>query len=152
MLRTVDSRGNWFTRAADGARSFLLAQGNWDWDGSPATAWSRFWVIIYSVGGVPWSEIDWGDVGLTWGQADLTWGSTATAAEVAAVRGIVRYWKPAHARCEKIIVVLDDAAAFDPTDPPGPPLPDGTWGDNWTYSAGAAVFPRYRNAAYWPGS
>lgn len=150
-IRTVDARGNWFTRNADGTRSFALAKGNWDWDGSPATSWSRFWVIVYSVAGdleAPWGRIYWGDP-LEWGASGLTWGSTATYDEVRAIRSIVRDWKPQGTRCKNIIIVLDDAAAFDPTDPPGAPLPDGTWG---RYGLDNITAARDSRAIYWRGT
>jgi hypothetical protein len=36
VLRTVDRRGNWYTRNADGTRSYVLNAGNWLWDEEPA--------------------------------------------------------------------------------------------------------------------
>lgn len=145
-LRTVDQRGNWFTLDGDD-QAYVFDQGNWDWDGLPDTNWSRFWLIIYSETG-PWERVEWGTH--DWGEAGRTWGSTATPEEVKSIRGIVRDWKPAHAKCVKIIVSFEDDA-FDPTDAQ-PPLPDGTWGRNWKYSGGVVVRTRDDRAIYWGGT
>lgn len=149
-IRTVDASGNWFTIEANGDEEYLLAQGNWDWDGAPATNWSKFWVIIYSTGGVPWSrDGTWND-GETWGEPGQgTWGSTATVEEVDTIRAIVREWMPRHARCLNLIVSFSDSA-FDPTDT-NPPLPDGTWG-NWSKLVGGVQVPaRDPDGIYWDG-
>jgi len=144
-LRTVDRRGNWYERAADGSRSVTLDQGNWDWDGGASTSWSRFWVIIFVDQG-PWT--------LRWthtagGSGTATDGTTsATAAEVAAVKSIIAEWKPAGTRCEWIIVCEDDPSTkFGPTtgDDPG-----GTWGD-WSDGAASARPVRDSSARYWVG-
>lgn len=145
-FRTVDNRGNWFSRAADGTRSFLLSQPNWDWDGN-AAAWARFWVIIYP--GSLWVQVDhWGDPGVTWGGGSRTWGSTATADQVASVRAIVADWKPAHTRCENIIVAFDPAS-FDPSSPAS--SPNGLWG-RWSKNVGGTqVRARLSTAIYLDG-
>lgn len=141
-LRTVDRRGNWFERAADGTRSFTLGAGNWDWDGGAASNWSRFWVIIFTDQG-PWT--------LRWahpGGAATDGTTTATADEIAGVRTIVREWKPAGTTCEWIIVCdADPAAKFGPAtgDDPG-----GTWG-RWSDGAANARPVRDPSARYWAG-
>lgn len=146
-VRTVDQRGNWFTVDRDGSESYVLDTGNWNWDTAYTDAdWGRFWVIIYpTTDGEPW------DVGPRWGDADAvysssrTWGTTATPGQVAAVRQIVRDWKPAGTRCETIIIAFDDAS-FDPT----APEPDGDW---LQWGVGD---PRDKNrldtARYWKGT
>lgn len=125
--RTVDNRGNWYTIDEDGTRSFLLNQGNWDWDDSPEK-WSRFWVILYPPPSLWTQGPTIGDPDL-WGGAigtpGYTIGSTATPEQVAGVKSIVREWKPAGTRCVRIIVAFD-GSYFDPTDAI-PPNPDGTW-------------------------
>lgn len=137
-FRTVDQRGNWFSRSAAGVETYTLDTGNWNWDGAADTPnWARFWVIIYP--GTTWAQThQWGDPGLTWGASGLTWGSTATSGQVKMTRQIVRNWKPAGTRCIKIIVAFD-TASFDPT----APEPDGTWDDPAN---------RLTTAAYWDGT
>lgn len=149
--RTVDARGNWYTRMPDGSKSFLLNQGNWNWDGSaPATRWSRFWVIIYppSALWVPQPH-NWGDTsGPSWGQPVNTVGSTATADEVQTIRAIVKDWKPAGTRCVNVIIAFDPAS-FSPASPE----PDGTWGlfGGTKVVAGRRVDARLSTARYWDG-
>lgn len=156
-FRTVDARGNWYSRAADGTESFSLAQANWNWDDRPLAAdgrqrWSRFWVIIYPNG--LWSEsaYDWGDAaGPGWGESTLTLGSTATPDHVAAIRHLVSDWKPAGTRCVNIIVAFD-AASFPPTagvNDAG--MPAGLW-ERWSKNvAGTQVSARLSTARYWDG-
>ncbi len=150
-FRTVDRRGNWFSRAADGTESYLLKQDNWNWDGEPATKWSRFWVVIYP--GTRWVPAPaWGAVGgPTWGDNQLSWGSTATGEEVRTVRAMIADWKPAGTRCVGIIVAFDPAS-FEPSMPPGDPgLPDGTWGRGSKLVSGRAAPSRLSTAIYWDG-
>lgn len=148
VVKTVDRRGNWYQINADGAEIATLAAGPFDWDGVPASEWSRFWVIIYPVGGTdPWAlSGDWADADLwgsgVWGTAKKTIGTTATTDQVAAVRSIIRDWKPAGTTCEWIIVAYD-AASFTPGDSPG-----GTWG-TWGDHTGSPV--RLSTARYWKG-
>jgi hypothetical protein len=73
-FRTVDVRGNWYSRDAAGVETTSLNQANWDWDGD-AARWSRFWVIIYPNGLWTTTVDDWGDTDLDWGDAGHTWGS-----------------------------------------------------------------------------
>lgn len=155
MIRTVDAHGNWYTREVDGSTSVLLQQGNWDWDGSAETLWSRFWVILYPPAslwteGAPWGDPDqWGGA---WGTSGYTWGTTATPEQVSTVREIVRQWKPAGTRCVKIIVAFD-SASFDPESAPGAPgMPDGTWHKPYVVVDGAAVPNRLATARYWRGT
>lgn len=145
-LRIVTNSGVWYTRAADGTLSHYRASpNNWDWDGD-SDSWSRFWLIMYPPVTLWDAEDTWGDG--TWGDGG-TWGSTATEDQVKTVQMLVQRWKPAHARCEWIIEALDDAS-FDPTDPPGAPLPDGTWGP---WADGDPVAPtRLATARYWDGA
>jgi len=150
VVRTVDQRGNWFTIEADGTETTSIDTGNWDWDGSPASHWSRFWVVIYPVGGTdPWArngqigDADLWGAGVV-GTAGKTVGTTATPAQVASVRQIIRDWKPANAICEWIIIAFD-AATFTPA---GATDPNGEWG-SWGNHTGAPV--RLSSARYWRG-
>jgi hypothetical protein len=119
-LRIVNNAGAWYTLNADGTTEYVLG-GNWNWDGN-TVQWSRFWLLIYPPADLWVRSGTWGD-GSLWGEG--TWGSTATVEQVESIRGIVAEWQAPHARCVNIILVFD-AAAFDPTDA-APPLPDGTW-------------------------
>lgn len=145
--RIVDARGNWYGRAANGTKSFLLDQANWNWDGVDPARWCRFWVIIYPNG--LWSQdTEWGAVsGPSWGSGSGSWGSTATPDEVQTVRRIVRDWKRAGSRCVNVIVAFDPAS-FDPTSPE----PDGTWGQASKNDGGVQVPSRLGTAIYWDGT
>jgi hypothetical protein len=129
ISRTVDNRGNWHTRSADGAETSLLDQGNWDWDGD-TSKWARFWPILYPPAELWTAGPTLGDPAL-WGGAlgtpGYTVGSTATPEQVAAVKNLVREWKPAGSRCPKVVIAFD-ADDFEPTDA-SPPNPDGDWSE-----------------------
>jgi hypothetical protein len=151
-LRTVDNRGNWYSRAADGTESAVLNEGNWDWDGNE-DRWSRFWVIIYPNGLWTESQFDWGDTaGPDWGENNgTTWGSTAPSEHVQSVRFIISDWKPAGTRCVNIIIAFDNAS-FDPTaSVSAPGMPNGLWG-GWSKNVGGVQVPaRLDTARYWDG-
>jgi hypothetical protein len=147
-FRTVDVRGNWYSRSSAGVETSSLAAANWDWDGAGSTArWSRFWVIIYP--GTLWNTTtdDWGDADLDWAETDHVWGCTATPDQVATVKHLIRDWKPAGTRCVEVIAAFD-ANSFDPT----APEPDGTW-DRWgTTTDGVRVASRLSTARYFGGT
>lgn len=63
------------------------------------------------------------------------------------IRALVKKWKPAHAKCDKIIIAFDPAS-FDPDDSSTYPT-DGTWG-KWTKGS-PAVESRNPTARYWEG-
>jgi len=140
-----------YTREADGAFTVEHATGApWNWDGHPEL-WARFWVIIYAIGGVPWSrEPTIGTAGHTIGERIPTGGSigsSATTSEVQGIRSLVNTWKPAASKCVNIMVSFD-AAAFAPSDA-SPPLPNGHWADYWDTATAAAH--RDTRAIYWQG-
>ena len=150
-IRIVDARGNWYTREFvtldDYTDSYLLDEGNWDWDGTLRR--SRFWVILYP--GTLWEE-ETGSLEVANDDeldpyTEITLGTTATAEHVAMVRAIVADSKPNGTRCMGIIIALDDAS-FDPS----APEPDGTWGGFSVNDAGTQVFGRLATARYWEGS
>lgn len=156
-IRTVDSSGNWYTRERDGSRSWLLDQGNWNWDNASSAQWARFWVIIYpTAAGEPWAPMspNIGDPG-PWedniGTPGYTVGTTATPEQVASVRAIIREWKPAGTTCEWIIIAFDDGS-FDPSVEDQPSPNPGLWG-NWGYvdPSGNYVPSRLSTARYWKG-
>lgn len=147
-FRTVDARGNWLSRAADGTETYLLNQGNWNWDGAPAgRRWSRFWIIIYpnglwTEGPAAWGPSDpqgWGDVG-------QTWGSTATPDQVQTIRFLVSDWMPGGTTCVNIILAFDPAS-FNPASPE----PDGHWARGSKNVGGVQVPSRLATARYWDG-
>lgn len=153
--RTVDARGNWYSRAADGTESVLLNQANWQWDDDTSgLRWSRFWVIIYPNG--LWAEYpnDWGDtLDPGWGQRKLyTWGCTTPHDVVRTIQFLVADWKPQGTRCVNIILALDPAS-FDPTNPVDDPgMPNGLW-ERWSKNvAGVQVPARLDTARYWDGA
>lgn len=149
-IRIVTNSGMWWERDEDGNQTNSLASpNNWDWDGAPSTSWSRFWVILYPpTGDTLWSDMTFGDVA-TWGQTE-TWGSDNTLAQVETIRAICRRFKPGGTRC-MFIVIAFDPASFDPTDPPGDPLPAGDWGTYWA-GADPADSTRLDTARYWKGT
>lgn len=144
-FRTVDVRGNWYSRDANGVESAVLKTSNWDWDGDTAR-WSRFWVIIYP--GTLWTAttdtwaggLKWGDPTLVWGFADMTPEHATT------LRAIVNDWKPAGTRCQNIIVAFDPAS-FNPS----APEPDGQWGKWSKIDGGVRVPSRITTARYLAG-
>jgi hypothetical protein len=71
-------------------------------DGWDTAKWARFWVLILEPH--TWNFPRWGD--MTWGE--FTWGTTASEVEVRRLQRAVRLWKPAHARCEGILIYVDD--------------------------------------------
>ncbi len=146
-FRTVDVRGNWYSRSATGVETSSLNTGNWNWDDYVGTRrWARFWVVVYP--GALWNTTTyhWGDGGLTWGQADLAWGSTTTPNEASTVRAIVNDWKPAGTVCVTVVLAFD-GASFDPTTPE----PDGTYG-RWSKTVdGVRVPSRLSTARYQTG-
>lgn len=153
-FRTVDARGNWYSRSAAGAESAALKTGNWNWDGPPGRRWSRFWVIVYPNGlwgpGQKWSPYTaqkWGATAASLDGSSLTLGSTATQEQVATLRALVSDWKPAHARCVNIIVAFD-ASSLNPASPE----PNGSWGQATKYTTGVAVPSRITTARYLDGT
>lgn len=107
----------------NGSVSFYRASpNNWNWDGS--TESHRFWIIVYP--GVP--AIDdrtlWGD-GHLWGDG-TSWGSGATSAVIGDMKNLIKKWKRAGSQCLFLIFAFDNTD-YDPTNPPGPPMPNGDW-------------------------
>jgi len=135
ILRTVDRRGNWFSRSADGTRSYALALANWDWDGGALTRWGRYWVIIEGAWDTQWDPTVLGsDSGTT----------EATREEILGTLSLIREWKPAGVRAEWVIIAA--AGTFGPStgDDPG-----GDWG-TWADGSGMNWRPvRRTDARYW---
>lgn len=96
--------------------------------GGPSTdKWAKFWVIIDQPH--PWeTDGTWGDPGV-YGDGG-TWGSTATQEETHRLRRMVQQWKPAHAWCVNIIIILSGELWGDPVGVWGDP---GTWGGEAIY-------------------
>jgi hypothetical protein len=144
-FRTYDARGNCYSRAVDGTRTFVQGTG-WDWDAEPASHWSRFWVVIYPPSTLWTRTKKWGGPAGAWGETGATWGSTATSEQVQTIRALVSDWKPAGTRCVNIVVAFDPAS-FDPA----APEPDGLWGSWSKVVAGVRVPARLASAIYWDG-
>jgi hypothetical protein len=150
-VRCVNDRGSWQQLDADGTYTEYPLVGNWDWDGKyPTEAKTRFWVIIYPLDSGIWEPHGHYGDGQRWGEPGRTWGTTATRDQVQTIRQIVAEWSPLGARCPYIIIAFDPDS-FDPTAPPGAPLPDGTWGKWYKDSSGVAVRSRLSTARYWRG-
>ncbi len=138
-LRIVNANGTWWTRNPDGTRErhVTLPTKNWDWDAHPEL-WARFWVVLYA-DDYGWTrDGTWGD-GAVWGDDSYGWGlANLPWQEVADMRGIISEWKSAAAVCKNLIISFD-AAYPDPTDSPGAPMPEGSWGSYYKISGGVAV-------------
>jgi hypothetical protein len=89
-------------------------------DGDTAN-WSRLWVLLSDT---PWtSDGNWDDAG-TWDDGGV-WDSSATEADVLALRRIVRTWKAGHEVCAGFIVLLEGDDFWGPDEP----WDSGTWDD-----------------------
>lgn len=153
IVRTVTNTGVWHTRDQLGALSRVVSSpDNWDWDGSPSSEWSRFWVIIYPPPGLWDQSEEWGDPDLwtsgVFGTADKTIGTSATPQQVVDIRNIISDWKPAGTQCEWIIIA-SDLSSFDPADTTTEP--DGLWGNWGKIVGGQYVSSRLSTARYWKG-
>ena len=145
-LRIWTQVGVVYTREADGTFSITRAVNPWNWDQRPEL-WSRFWLLIYSAGGVPWTHLGTFADRVAWPDgATATFASTATQAEAQSIAGSVDQWKPAAALCQQILVVFD-AAKFNPAI--ASDMPDGTWGEFWDTQSQLAS--RSRDVLYWKG-
>lgn len=153
-VRIVNEHGNYYQIDRDGSRSRSKGLA-WNWDDHPER-WARFWVHLYMTDespSKPWAPLaGLGDANLWGGEVGdpaITMSSTARTSDVAAVRSIVRSWKPAGSRCVKVcIIFVDDAAAFE-LDAIAPPAPDGTWGWPSANVGGVQVATRSTDAIYW---
>lgn len=149
-MRVVNNAGAWYTKNADGTTEYLAPPTHWNWDGSTAD-WSRYWLILYPNG--LWTHTGAWGAGANWGPTTFgnpTWGSSATREQVQSIQAIVEDMRGPHSTCVNIIIAFDNAS-FDPTDT-APPLPDGTWGNAYTITAGHAVPSRLSTAIYWQGT
>lgn len=146
----VTNRGTWHVRDEDGNVTVTKLAGNWDWD-TLTNRWARFWVILWPLDTLIEAAELVGD-GPTVGTAGATVGTTASPSMVSTVREITRAWKAAGRRCSEIVVALDPAS-FDPTSPPGAPMPDGTWGLPCVDDGTGVLRPgRLDTARYWDGT
>lgn len=148
VVRSVDISGNWFSIDAAGVESSNLIPGSWTWDTLPASQWSRFFVVIYPVGGVtPWHETGlFGAAGAV-AESD-TLGTTATPDQVAQLRSIVRDWKPDGTKCEWIVISYD-SAEFGPDTGT---VTSGLFGDWSKIVDGVRVASRFADARYISGA
>lgn len=108
-----------------GYASSVVLYDEFEWPTGPgAVNWAVFWVVLSGHGWT--SDGTWGDPGV-WGDGG-TWGSTATPQEVQLVIRLARLWKPAHARCQGVLVLLSGELWG---------YPEGTWGDPGTWGGEA---------------
>lgn len=147
-IRYVNDRGTWITLDPDGTFHVRKLFGNWDWDGQfPATAKTRFWIIIYPLASGLWTQSP------TLGTPhvllrDTTVGSNATVSQVSSIRSIISEWKAAGSRCPYIIIAFDDAM-FNPI--------STSWSQLLTEvsfsrdSSGTQLPDRPGDALYWSG-
>jgi hypothetical protein len=141
-LRIWTQIGVVYTREANGTFTVERATaGSWLWD-TQLSNWARFYVIIYSINGVPWLRDGTWDGSEVWGGSPLgAWGLLGNEADFESIRGIINEMKPAAMKCQSLIVAFDPDV-FAPTDT-SPPLPDQTWGNYWdTPSLAANRDPR----------
>lgn len=94
------------------------------WPSGPEErGWSTFWVIV---SGGPWTDDgNWDDEG-DWDDGG-TWDTTASPQEVELVLRQVRQWKPAHAWCAGVLVILDDSTWTQADDPSSLSAPYAPW-------------------------
>lgn len=98
----VNTQGQWSyylegapSDPSDGPVTQLLPA--WTWDSIPY-AWWRIWIIIWPVASGLWSQYlpNWGaSAGWTWGSG-WVWGTTATTAQVVAMKALVQTWASAN--------------------------------------------------------
>lgn len=143
-LYMVSDRATWHAIDASGATTKTIASpSNWKWDqnafgiaGSPR--WWRVWLVLDGTSWLP--ESVWG--GGTWGDGG-SWGSTASPAEVSAVRRMAARWRSEGTQIVNIIVSFTPGM-FAPGNAPGGIMPAGAY-DQPATRVGV-------NAAFWDGA
>jgi hypothetical protein len=143
---TIDVRGNYYQRSADGSVETYTAGVPWNWDGVPVSPrWGRFWVGITPKPTVAITSSPSLGSSALWpggyggGAAIGLVGLSPDDAD--AIRGLftgAHPWKPAGVRPQWLIVDLDGTLQ----------APDGTWG-RWSKNvAGVQVAARYTSWRY----
>jgi hypothetical protein len=120
----------------------LVEPGNWDWDSvqyenCPGTSnWSRFWIIIESIGPNAWCQPHgetWDDDG-TWDDPRC-WDLDCDSAVTDSIWDAILLWKDQNAECAGLIISFD-ATHFDPAHAAGGGInPTGTYG-RWSILSG----------------
>jgi hypothetical protein len=174
-LRAVTASGTWYTLETDGTFRMQTRTGTgfvintdgttapdtgvthpWDFDSASGVVDPyRLWIIVDAPAAVPLNgtEGTLGDSASFYGDPGMTIGTTATAAYVEMIRGIVAEWKPAGVTCPWIIINFDPTA-FNPLTPgpyPAAGMPDGTWHNHGKVVSGVRVATRFARARYWKG-
>lgn len=97
----------------------IVENADYTGPGADASKWWRFWVKIYQP-----HDLGDGSTGRRWGDGwrwgDGTRWSGMPKDRVDLIKAIIRKWKPPHAQCVKVIVVLSGAL----------------WGDGWKWGDG----------------
>jgi len=146
---------DWWTIDADGGLSYeRVSPSNWNWDGL-APPQIRFWIIIYRTDLVP---AKWGIPPYSWAEPGLIWGgapSTNSRDWLKDTYAIVSTFKAAGSAMGPWgnfsggLIVADPTftsapwgtgGPFDPSLPPGSPMPDGLWADPLERTADGVVY------------
>jgi hypothetical protein len=107
--------------------AFTLA--DYEWTPDSVVHWSRFWVFIPESDHAWITDGVWSDPG-TWSDGGV-WDISASAAEIRALRQLIRQWKAARDRCWQIIVQLSGGELWD--------WPEGVWSDPGTWGDGDEI-------------
>lgn len=101
---------NWYSLDSSGDPT-KHPSTTWLWDsGASARQWGRFWVVIWpgTSGLAATQTVAYGDAGAWYGREDLLYGaSTITESDAAALKRIVREWKPAGTKCVSLSLDFD---------------------------------------------
>lgn len=120
-IRVVSNSATWHTiNLSTGIVTLTASAGNWTWDALASTQWFRGWVILDSTV-APWTPDFWGTG--NYGDGG-TWGSSASFADVSAIRSIVDKWRPANIAVPSIIVTFSSTILLPGSS--APPNPNGT--------------------------
>jgi hypothetical protein len=162
MIRAIGNNSIWDAFDAAGNWTKYYAPNNWNWDGlAGLKAWWRGWVVIYPPSFAMRGTFD--SVTQTYDQLEAsgaTLDTTATVADVAGIRALVRKWKGAHNEgvndanevITPMVIISTDPTLFSPTEPAGGGInPTGLFGSYYYSDAGTARPSRFLNCSYWEG-
>lgn len=102
----------------------------YEWPVEPYPArWWRFWVVLHPPFPWPRATRKWGD-GWKWQRDGYKWNGGPSRHEQQRLQHLVNKWRPAHARCESIILVYTGSLWGEQGGTWGDPI---AWGGNATY-------------------